>query len=559
MSVRDSKIVKFLEDHPKLDVIGINNANKRYSKCGPGVDDTHSDNDSEIVVPEGCFSDFLMNDSGIEVACWSPTNLVANSGNHIVFEDDEDDVDQNMGTILSSPWRHEKLQLNKRKRMSESNYKIIPIEDDEDQVHKYDKIKNNHHNRGGDNDIDDDDGDNFGVVRKDTNESVQTSIHAAILEPSSYQLGSLKDRLDSFMTNSDFADFQRASVKSSYSALDTRSDGTSAKVKHIRQLPDGLLSYPKRNVHSFERIPSPSGKHAHSARDAFHVPLFVYRLKRPLEHHEHASNLNSHKTMGWILVIDCIDSTTVSQLPAPLELEDALPECNMLDKENSAASIYTCMVLHFTPPEISKTKLYQRWIQDCPGALHVMMNNSSISSHEIGHESCARTAHVLSEVSSRCFPGAKLPPPRPSFVCGLETCRNVLDAALLMTLSLSAKGWTRSESDLEKSSSISAVEGSRDESHVTDRKCTNINPLMSEILHGIADPGSLAVSFFGTGCSEPSKYRGASSIYIHRKIATMPIDSRQSSVDSIGGILLDCGEGAYGGFVRRFGKKEALW
>lgn len=55
-----------------------------------------------------------------------------------------------------------------------------------------------------------------------------------------------------------------------------------------------------------------------------------------------------------------------------------------------------------------------------------------------------------------------------------------------------------------------------------------------------------SVTFLGTGCAEPSKYRGASSIYI---------DFGRSDAS---GLLLDCGEGSWGQLVRMYGYNEAI-
>ncbi len=51
------------------------------------------------------------------------------------------------------------------------------------------------------------------------------------------------------------------------------------------------------------------------------------------------------------------------------------------------------------------------------------------------------------------------------------------------------------------------------------------------------------VLFLGTGCAEPSKYRGSSGIHVR--------------LDSGLGLLLDAGEGAWGGLIRHYGLEQA--
>ena len=51
------------------------------------------------------------------------------------------------------------------------------------------------------------------------------------------------------------------------------------------------------------------------------------------------------------------------------------------------------------------------------------------------------------------------------------------------------------------------------------------------------------VLFLGTGCAEPSKYRGSSGVHVR--------------LGSGRGLLLDAGEGAWGGLVRHYGPAQA--
>ena len=54
---------------------------------------------------------------------------------------------------------------------------------------------------------------------------------------------------------------------------------------------------------------------------------------------------------------------------------------------------------------------------------------------------------------------------------------------------------------------------------------------------------STQLTFLGTGCAEPSKYRGSSAIHLCLKNGR--------------GLLLDAGEGAFGQMVRCYGASEA--
>ena len=85
-----------------------------------------------------------------------------------------------------------------------------------------------------------------------------------------------------------------------------------------------------------------------------------------------------------------------------------------------------------------------------------------------------------------------------------------------------------------------------------------------ESLHDVSGRHDVSIAFFGTGSAEPNKYRGASSIYIHRSSA---LDDGETETAATcfrsgwglrGGVLLDCGEGTYGGFIRRYGRRRAI-
>ncbi len=68
---------------------------------------------------------------------------------------------------------------------------------------------------------------------------------------------------------------------------------------------------------------------------------------------------------------------------------------------------------------------------------------------------------------------------------------------------------------------------------------------MSFPLQAMAARGDAAqVLFLGTGCAEPSKYRGGAAVHVRLS------DGR--------GLLLDAGEGALGQLVRHFGPAGAV-
>ena len=66
----------------------------------------------------------------------------------------------------------------------------------------------------------------------------------------------------------------------------------------------------------------------------------------------------------------------------------------------------------------------------------------------------------------------------------------------------------------------------------------------SNVMQDMARRGDKAqVLFLGTGCAEPSKYRGSSGIHVR--------------LDSGLGLLLDAGEGAWGGLIRHYRLDQA--
>lgn len=59
----------------------------------------------------------------------------------------------------------------------------------------------------------------------------------------------------------------------------------------------------------------------------------------------------------------------------------------------------------------------------------------------------------------------------------------------------------------------------------------------------MAPGGGPRLVFLGTGCAEPSKYRGASALHLRPAPGA--------------GLLLDAGEGAWGQLVRFYGRRGA--
>ena len=348
-------------------------------------------------------------------------------------------------------------------------------------------------------------------------------------------------------------------------------------------------SFPRRRVHHFVSLGADDDDEEEQVgSSAPSIPLFAYRLINK------SGGMNGTRTTaGWVLSIDCADEKMASRLPTPAKLEAALLACTLTANSATNSRKTTCVVLHFTDDEVVGTAAYQRWIDQSAGALHVMMHGrDAATDYEIGHEASARLVHALSKISSRCFPSARQPMPKsarrttgikredascampsPQMKEGHGCVSNQLSARLLMRLSLSAStGWSIDE----PATCSEEDEDGRDETQeLQEVHAKNVfdDAVEAGILHDVAGRHDLSVSFFGTGCAEPSKYRGSSSIYLHQSStsqattttttttttsATSSSDGRDTGMNNLrGGVLLDCGEGAYGGFIRRFGIQDA--
>jgi len=81
-----------------------------------------------------------------------------------------------------------------------------------------------------------------------------------------------------------------------------------------------------------------------------------------------------------------------------------------------------------------------------------------------------------------------------------------------------------------------------------DNDCDEVHSEQSVYFSHLRDVP--AICFLGTGSAEPSKYRGPSAIYIEFNSA-----DQNRGLD---GILLDCGEGTFGQFVRLYGFDTAM-
>ena len=73
---------------------------------------------------------------------------------------------------------------------------------------------------------------------------------------------------------------------------------------------------------------------------------------------------------------------------------------------------------------------------------------------------------------------------------------------------------------------------------------TNLSVLRTRQALAAAPGGGPHLVFLGTGCAEPSKYRGASALHLRAAPGA--------------GLLLDAGEGAWGQLVRFYGRRGAL-
>jgi len=222
-------------------------------------------------------------------------------------------------------------------------------------------------------------------------------------------------------------------------------------------------------------------------------------------------------------------------------------------------------VFHRSAEDAMKSQSYHSLLAALSGATHVNMRSGAHM--EFGFSGSLKTLLKLSGVDKRAF---KLPVSESagSIGCGQGEQNMLSWAGVFHSFGLFDDGrWEAEEVPrdtlndrfrlalgTENSESSSSDNGEAQVVEDGNRGAASL--LRDSILRGgsaqRAEPaakrhckeaGGVRVVFFGTGCAEPSKYRGGTGILVEW---------------GSGSMLLDCGESVWGQMIRHFGKKKAL-